>query len=107
MKRTPKRIAKSANVVLEQQAATINTLEGKVASAELSIEFMRHQLENEHKEAISDLIIVKKSKVRDLQFGHVTILAKEKKKLRMKLISKQLRTHEIDIKATETEFIVL
>lgn len=59
MKRTSKRIAKNADVVIEQQAATIKTLEGKVASAKLSVEFMRHQLENEHKEAISDLILVK------------------------------------------------
>ncbi len=44
IKRTSKHIAKSADVVLEQQAATIKTLEAKVASAELSVEFMRHQL---------------------------------------------------------------
>lgn len=45
MKRTSKCIAKNADVVLEQQAAIIKTLEGKVASAELSVDFMRHQLE--------------------------------------------------------------
>jgi hypothetical protein len=62
-----------------------------VALAELSVEFMLHQLENEHKEAMSDLIIAQRSKVHNLQFCHVTNLAKEKKKLRMKLISEQLR----------------
>ncbi len=95
MKRTSKRIAKNGDVVIEQQAATIKTLEGKVASVELSIEFMRHQLENEHKEVISDLIIAQKNKVHDLQFGHVTNLAKEKKKLQMKLISEQLRQNSL------------
>ncbi len=75
IKRTSKRIAKRADVVLEQQATTIKTLEAKVALAELSVEFMHHQLENEHKEAMSDLIIAQRSKVRDLQFCHVTNLA--------------------------------
>jgi len=35
----------------------IKRLETKVASAELSVEFMQNRLQNEHKEAIADLVI--------------------------------------------------
>ena len=93
-KRTSKHIAKSANVVLEQQAATIKTLEAKVASA-WSVKFICHQLENEHKEAMSDLIIAQRSKVHDLQFCHLTNLAKEKQKLCTILILVQLRQNSL------------
>ncbi len=44
---------------------------------------------------MSDLIIAQRSKVRDLQFCHVTNLAEEKKKLHMKLISEQLRQNSL------------
>jgi hypothetical protein len=59
----------------------IKRLETKVSSAELSIEFMQNQLQNEHKEAIADLVIGHRGSISDLKYYHATNLANEKKKL--------------------------
>jgi hypothetical protein len=91
LKRTSKRQAKSDEVVIGNQAAMINHLETKVASAELSVHYMQNKLEKEHREAISDLVVFQRSKVRDLKYCHVTNLAEEKKKLQIQLHTKQLR----------------
>ena len=57
----------------------IRHLQTMVASAELSVEFMRRQLETEHKDAMSDLMVATRSKILDLKYAHVTYLAEEKK----------------------------
>ena len=59
----------------------IKRLETKVSLAELSVEFMQNRLQNEHKEAIADLVIAHRGNIRDLKYYHATNLAKEKKKL--------------------------
>ena len=48
---------KECEVVIRKQASMFNCLETKVALAELSVEFMQNCLQNEHKEAIADLVI--------------------------------------------------
>ena len=63
----------------------IKRLEIKVSSAELSVEYMQNRLQNEHKEAIADLVIGHRGSIRDLKYCHVTNLAEEKKKLRQQL----------------------
>ena len=63
----------------------IKRLEIKVSLAELSVEYMQNRLQNEHKEAIADLVIGHRGSIRDLKYCHVTNLAEEKKKLHQQL----------------------
>jgi hypothetical protein len=77
--------SKKSAIVIRKQASMIKCLETKVSLAELSVEFMQNQLQNEHKEAITDLVICHRGSIRDLKYCHVTNLAKEKKKLHQQL----------------------
>ena len=76
---TSKHQANSTDVVIGNQVAMIRHLQTMVASAELSVEFIRRQLETEHKDAMSDLMVATRSKILDLKYDHVTYLAEEKK----------------------------
>ena len=76
---TSKHQANSTDVVIGNQVAMIRHLQTMVASAELSVEFIQRQLETEHKDAMSDLMVATRSKILDLKYDHVTYLAEEKK----------------------------
>ena len=43
--------------MIRKQASMIKHLKTKVSSAELSVEYMQNRLQDEHKEAIADLVI--------------------------------------------------
>ena len=85
----------NAEVVIWKQASMIKRLETKVASAELSVEFMQNWLHNEHKEAIADLVIAHWGNIHDLKYVHATNLAEEKKKLRQQLNIEQQRQNSL------------
>ncbi len=95
LRRTSKSHAKNTDVVIGNQVAMICHLQTKVASSELSVEFMRRQLETEHKDAMSDLMVATRSKIRDLKYDHVTYLAEEKKKIRLQLIIEHQRQNSL------------
>jgi hypothetical protein len=92
---TSKRHTKSTEVVIGNQVAMIHHLQTKVASAELSVEFIQRQLDKEHKDAMSDLMVANRSKIPDLKYDHVTYLAEEKKKLRLQLITEHQRQNSL------------
>ena len=73
----------------------IKRLETKVSLAELSVEFMQNRLQNEHKEAIADLVIAHQGNIRDLKYYHATNLAEEKKKLRQQLNRRSCNCNEL------------
>jgi len=98
LRRTSKSHAKNTDVVIGNQVAMICHLQTKVASSELSVEFMRRQLETEHKDAMSDLMVATRSKIRDLKYDHVTYLAEEKKKIRLQLIIEHQRQNSKNVK---------
>ncbi len=75
--------------MIRKQASTIKRLETKLALAELSVEFMQNRLENEHKEAIADLVITHRGNIRDLKYDHANKLAGEKKKVHQQLCIEQ------------------
>ncbi len=81
--------------MIGNQVAMIHHLQTKVASAELSVEFIRCQLEKEHKDAMSDLMVANRSKIRDLKYDHVTYLAEENKKLRLQLMTEHQRQNSL------------
>ena len=57
LRRTSTCNSKKSAIVIRKQASLIKRLETKVSSAELSVEYMQNRLQNEHKEAIADLVI--------------------------------------------------
>jgi len=73
----------------------IKRLETKVSSAELSVEFMQNRLQNEHKEAIADLVIGHRGSIRDIKYYHATNLAEEKKKLHQQLCIEHQRHNSL------------
>jgi len=95
LKRTSTCNSKKSAIVIRKQASMIKRLETKVSSAELSVEFMQNQLQNEHKEAIADLVIGHRGSIRDLKYCHATNLAEEKKKLRQQLCIKHQRHNSL------------
>ena len=95
LKRTCTCNSKKSVIVIRKQASMIKHLETKVSSAELSVEFMQNQLQNEHKEAIADLVIGHRGSIRDLKYHHATNLAEEKKKLRQQLCIEHQRHNSL------------
>ncbi len=95
LKRTSTCNSKKSAIVIRKQASMIKRLKTKVSSAELSIEFVQNQLQNEHKEAITDLVIGHRGSIRDLKYHHATNLAKEKKKLRQQLCIEHQRHNSL------------
>jgi bisphosphoglycerate-dependent phosphoglycerate mutase len=95
LKRTSTCNSKKSAIVIRNQASMIKCLETKVSLAELSLEFMQNQLQKEHKEAITDLVIGHRGSIRDLKYCHVTNLAKEKKKLHQQLCIEHQRHNSL------------
>ena len=90
-----KRNTQKNEVVIGKQATMIRHLQTKVASAELSVELMWGQLEKEHKDAMSDLMVASRSKIRDIMYDHVIFLAEEKKKIQLQLITEHQRQNSL------------
>ena len=90
-----KRNTQKNEVVIGKQATMIRHLQTKVASAELSVELMWGQLEKEHKDAMSDLMVASRSKIRDIKYDHVIFLAEEKKKIQLQLITEHQRQNSL------------
>ena len=56
---------------------------------------MQYQLEKEHKDVMSALMVANRGKIRDLKYDHVTYLAEEKKKLWLQLITEHQRHNSL------------